>query len=311
MGISRCVRFLIVGVVFLGCFAKNPPFEWPDSSKHWRVLVNVNQYIESRPREWFSQDRLVTDLTVVNVTPGTEGLAVERYKRVRNLLQSRGMYVGTYVSGTTIGPEADQTVYPPSAVTLERMPDSAHYVGSWPGQPDRRIIDVADAPTRQALQAGIKQLWERVPAPIRFVDNAAAHQSTGGKQPWTAYCKNMEEIRKMAESLGSRVIFNISMHTGVLSDEETRQLIQAVGRDNGIALEMPWAPAIRRSKEATAIAKMRYRELLDNGLVVIMIPFETPAEQLAAWVRTWRKSTDHIYLSGIFWKPPETVYTLQ
>jgi hypothetical protein len=311
MRISRCARVLIVGVVVLVCSAASPPFQWPDSSKYWRVLVNVNQYIESRPREWFSQDRLVTDLTVVNVTPGGQGSAAEQYKRVRGLLESRGMYVGTYVSGTTVGPGADQAVYPPASVTLEQMPVSAHYLGLWPGQPDRRIIDVSDTPTRQAVQAGIRRLWESVPAPIRFVDNAAAHQSTGGKQPWTAYCKNMEEIRRLAESLGSRVIFNISMHTGLLSDDETRQLIQAVGRDNGIALEMPWAPAIRSSEKFTAIAKMRYRELLDNGLVVIMIPFETPAEQLAAWVRTWRKSTDHIYLSGIFWKPPETVHTLQ
>jgi hypothetical protein len=302
-----CLPFLLLLAFFATSSASISSFQWPNANIYWRVLVNVNQYIEKYPKEWFSRDKVVTDLSVVNVSPGAMGLAADRYRRVRDLLESHGMYVGTYISGTTVGPAADQTVYPAGSVPIEHMPPSARYVGSWPGQPGRRIIDVESDVTRQALQAGIRQLWEATPAPLRFVDNAAAHSSTGGKQPWAGYCKNMEGIRQVAESLGSRVIFNISMHPGMLTDDEALQLTQAVGAGNGIALETPWSPAIRQNTEATAKAEMRYRQLLDSGLTVIMIPTDVAEDQLAAWVNTWRKSTDHIYFSGIFWKPPEAI----
>jgi hypothetical protein len=302
--ISVNVLFAALLVTALNTWpAENVAFEWPDSSHYWRVLVNVNQYIESRPMEWFSQDKLITDFVIRDIKPGDSGRAVQRYKTIRNLLEARGMYVGTYVSGTTVGPQADQTVYPPASVSLEQMPATARYVGSWPGQPNRKIIDVTDTDTRHAFQAGMRQMWESMPAPVRFVDNAAVHRSAGRGQPWGAYCKNMEEIRKIGEFLGSRVIFNISAHIGTLSDEETEQLMQAV-RDGGVALEMPWAPAIRQSKEATERAKARYRQLLDSGMGIVMIPVDAPEDALADWVHTWRKPTDHLYISGTFWKPP-------
>jgi hypothetical protein len=96
------------------------------------------------------------------------------------------------------------------------------------------------------------------------------------------------------------------MHVGMMSDQDTQELIDALGRDNGIALEMPWHPSIQRSPEATAKAVRRYRQLLDAGLVVIMIPTpDQPATLLSGWIRTWRKPTDHLYIGGIFWKPPD------
>jgi hypothetical protein len=280
------------------------PFQWPDSSHYWRVLVNVNQYIENYPKEWFAQDKLVTDLAVRDIKPGERQRAIQRFDVVRQLLESRGLYVGTYVSGTTVGPQAEQNVYPPASVALETMPAGARYVGSWPGQPDRKIIDVTDPDTRHGLQAGIQRLWENVRAPIRFVDNAAVHRSAGRGQPWEAYCENMAEIRKIGEFQGSRVIFNISGHIGTFSDQEMTLLMCAVG-SSGIALEMPWAPAIRQSAEATERAKARYRQLLDHGAAVIMIPVNTPEDALTAWVRGWREASDHLYMSGVFWKPPD------
>ena len=85
---------------------------------------------------------------------------------------------------------------------------------------------------------------------------------------------------------------------------------EAVGRDNGIALEMPWHPNIQKSPEATAKAQARYRQLLDSGLVVIMIPVDTPASKLSGWIQTWRKPSDHLYISGVFWKAPDlTAYS--
>ena len=157
-----------------------------------------------------------------------------------------------------------------------------------------------------------KPLNAASPAPIRFVDNAAIHPAVERKQPWQAYCQNMEGIRKIAEAQNSRVIFNIAMHVGLMSDDDTRRLIQAIGPDNGIALEMPWHASIQKSPEATAKAVARYRQLLDSGLVVIMLPVNIDANVLSDWIRTWRKPGDHLYISAIFWKPPDlSAYTGQ
>jgi len=311
----RCTLFLVLlhvtsVLATLAAFAtpltaQQLAFQWPDSSHYWRVLVNVNQYIANYPKEWFLRDRLVSDLTVRDIKPGELQRAIQHFDSVRKFLEARGLYVGTYISGTTVGPEAEQNVYPPGSVALEAMPLAARYVGSWPGQPNQKIIDVSDPYTRHSLQDGIRRLWENVPAPVRLVDNAAVHRSAGRGQPWRAYCENMRQIRTIAESQGSRVIFNIAAHLGTFSDEEMTQLIRAVG-NGGIALEMPWAPAIRQSAEATERAKARYRQLLDSGAAVIMIPVATPEDALTAWVRTWKKEGDHLYISGIFWKAPDS-----
>lgn len=296
-------------VAFAASAHRSGEFQWPDSSRWWRVLVNVNQYIKTYLKahpQWFSQDKLVTDFAVQDI-PDKDAAAKE-YKSVRKLLESHGMYVGTYTSGTTLLPEDEQTHYPPATVSLEQMPATARYVGSWPGHPTRKIVDLSDPNTRHAFQANIRRMWETWPAQVRFLDNAAIHRSAGGGQRWEDYCKNFEEIRQIGESVGSRVIFNISVHVGLMSDKETQQLIRAVG-DNGISLEMPWHSKIRADPEATRRAQMRYRQLLDTGMAIIMIPIlrDTPEDVLAAWVRTWRKPTDHLYMAGIFWKPPNLI----
>ncbi|MGA8144165.1 MAG: hypothetical protein WB987_09785 [Candidatus Acidiferrales bacterium] len=308
---QAAILFLVPLMAALAGWSSRPTgFEWPDSSHYWRVMVNVNQYIGNRPKEWFAQDKIITDLAIEKVDPANEDAAAKQYKKLRHDLEARGIYVGTYTSGRTVGPAAEQTSYPPGSVAIEQMPASARYTSSWPGQPDRKIIDVTDPATRHAFQKGLRQLWESVPAPIRFVDNAAVHPALGRGEPWKAYCENMGEIRRIAESQGSRVIFNIAMHVALLSDEDTRELIEAVGRDNGIALEMPWHPNIQKSPEATAKAQARYRQLLDSGLVVIMIPVDTPASKLSGWIQTWRKPSDHLYISGVFWKAPDlTAYS--
>jgi hypothetical protein len=215
------------------------------------------------------------------------------------------------VSGSTVLPESEQSHYPPAAVSIEQMPPTARYVGSWPGHPSRKIINVADPETRHAFQARIRELWEATRVPIRYVDNIPPHPKMLAVQPWAASCKHMEELRRLAESLGSRVMFNIPMLVGDLSDEEARQLIEAVGQ-GGISLEMPWHARVRQSKEATERTARRYRQLLDSGMAILMIPVKTPEDELTNWVRSWRKPTDHIYLSGPFWKAPDLgIYTLQ
>jgi hypothetical protein len=306
----------LLGVVVLAASpAKNITFQWPDSSHYWRVLINVNQYIDSYLKnhpQYFVHDKLVTDFNVRDVPANGREQAAKQYKSVRKKLEARGMAVGTYVSGSTVVPEAEQTFYPPANVSIEQMPPNTKYSGSWPGHTTRKIVDVSDADTRHALQAGIRQLWENVPAPVRFVDNVPAHRRVSSSTPpWEVTCKHMAELRKIAESLGSRVVFNIPMHVGEVSDQEAQQLMDAVGQ-NGIALEMPWSEGIRKNPEATKRAANRYRQFLDSGMAIILIAVKTPEDQLKAWVGSWRKPTDHIYIASPFFKPPDmSIYMLQ
>lgn len=295
----------VLALAFATFPAKPHVFQWPDSSHYWRMLTNVNQYIENRPKFWFVQDKIVTDLQVLNVPATGEGGAAEQFARVRKQLESRGMDVGTYISGTSVAPLAGENAYPPPRVPIEQMPATAKYAASWPGQPERKIIDVSDPETRHAFQSNIAKMWQAVPAPVRFVDNAGIHPGVQRAQSWEAYCTNIKEIRELAESQGSRSVFNIAIHVGLLTDDDAKEIINAIGRDNGIALEMPWHPNIQKSPQETAKAVARYRQLLDSGIVVIMIPVKIEPQTLANWFRTWRKPSDRLYISGIFWKPPD------
>ncbi len=290
--------------------ARPAAFQWPDSSKYDRVLVNAQQGIESYPKEWFAQDTLVTDFTIADTDKKTAESAAQQYTTIRALLNSYGLAVGTYVSGTTVEPEAMETKWPWVVVPSEWMPDASQYVGAIPGEPFRKIIDVSDPGTRHAFQSGIRKLWEQMPAPVRFVDNAAIHQSAGRGQPWKSYCQNIREIREMGDAMGSVQIFNLSGHVGEFSDVEASELIQAVGH-GGILLEMPWHENIRKDPAATERARLRYRQLLDSGMAIIMAePGAEPSKDLVKWVNSWRKPGDHLYFAGAFWQAPDpSLYT--
>ena len=304
-------------------------FEWPDSTRYWRVIVDANDAIETylnKHPQYFSNDKLVLDFQVFNVPVGGEEEAKHRYEHVRKMMQSRGMEVGTYISGTTVQPDAERHRYPPSLIAIEQMPPEARYTGSWPGMPTRKIVNVADTATRHALQSNIKQVWEMTPAPIRYVDNIPAVKAA----PWEASCKHMQELGEIAQSLGgARVVFNIPILVGDLSDHEAQQLTRALAGENGMTLEMPWPFRGRREllepkmrglaggnvapedREAVDRSVKRYRQLLDSGAAIIMIPTKRgPQEQnldveIAQWVRTWKKPTDHLYISVPFFRPPD------
>ena len=280
-------------------------FQWPDASLYNRVIVNATQGIETRPKEWLSKDKLVLDYSITNVEAIGADEAAREYESTLRRLEGYGLTVGTYISGTTVVPESQENHYPWSIVPMEWMPPSAIYHGAWSNGSPRKIIDVSDPQTRAALHSGIKRLWIKYPASVRFVDNAAVHRSTGRAQPWSSYCANITEIRKLGEAMGSRQIFNIAVHIGEMSDEETRQLIEAVG-DGGILLEMPWHDNIRNNAAATERAKSRYRELLDSGMGIILAPPGVePPQDLVDWVSSWRKPTDHLYFGGAFYKAPD------
>ena len=281
------------------------PYKWHDSSQYTRVIVNAQNGIETRPKEWFGRDKLVTDLEITNADLVGQAAANMEYNAIRSLLTSYGLAVGTYISGTTVMPESRETHWPWSVVPLEWMAPNARYAGSWPGMDYRRMIDVSDPGTRHSFQWGIKRLWEQNPAPVRFIDNAAIHRSAGNGHVWSSYCANIEEIRRIGESMGSLQIFNVAMHIGELSDTEASQLIAAVG-SGGILLEMPWGEGVQRDPAATDRARTRYRQLLDTGMGVILVSSGgRPPEKLVKWVATWRKPADHLYFAGAFWIAPD------
>ena len=286
-------------------------FQWPDSSRYNRVIVNAQDGIESVPKEWLSRDALVTDFTVSDADKEKSQDTVQLYNATRNRLVSYGLAVGTYVSGTTVEPETAERKWPWAVIPIEWMSADSVYVGSMPEEPFRKIIDVSSFSTRQAFQSAIKKLWEQTPAPVRFIDNAAVHQSAGNGQPWASYCRNMREIREVGDTMGSVQIFNVAAHIGELSDQEAEQLIEAVGH-GGILLEMPWHQNIRTDAAATQRARLRYRQLLDSGMAIILAePGAEPSRDLVKWVKTWRKPSDHLYFAGAFWKEPDpTLFTL-
>jgi hypothetical protein len=303
--ICRCACLFVISS-YAAAVAKSAPFQWPDSSTYWRALVNVNQYIQKYMQmhpQWFEHDKLVTDLAVQDVQNHDQ--AVHTYQGVRALLESHGMYVGTYTSGTAVRARTANTNYPPRNVSTEDMPASTKYAGTWPGHPELQFLDLSDANTRRAFHENLRKIWQDTPAPIRFVDNAAIHSSAGKGQAWEAYMKNIEEIRQLGDSMGSHVIVNISMHAGMLSDQELAQLLHAIGTGNGICVEMPWARSIRENPSATQRQQQRYRQLLDSGLAIVMIPVAIPQDQLASWLRSWKKIADHLYLATPFFKEPD------
>jgi len=295
---------LVMAAVGAAHSSSSPAYHWHDSSQYSRVIVNATQGIETRPRDWFTKDKLVTDFAITNLAVIGQEKAEQEYEATRQLLESYGLAVGTYVSGTSVVPQAKETQWPWPRVPIEWMPATARYSGTWPNTPYRKLIDVTDPATRQALHEGIKRLWEQHPAPVRFIDNAAFKPPMGGRQPWADYCTNIAEIRALGESMGSLQIFNIGAHVEDLSDDETRELIQAVGT-GGILLEMPWPKDAAQHPAALARASQRYRQLLDTGMGVILDPpGGAPSQDLVNWVRSWRKPTDHIYFGGAFFKGP-------
>jgi hypothetical protein len=70
-------------------------FQWPDSSRYSRVIVNAQEGMEGYPKEWFSQDTLVTDLTIADTRNKSPEAAMQQYQALRELLTSYGLAVGT------------------------------------------------------------------------------------------------------------------------------------------------------------------------------------------------------------------------
>jgi fibronectin type 3 domain-containing protein len=298
----------VVTVTTPGSPTQAIPFRWPDSNVYDRAIVDANQYIVTYIVEapsWFANVGLATNF-VVNLTNGTTA-AEAHYNQVVSTIEQYHIAVGVYVSGTTLVPQAEQNLWPYTTVPLEWMPAAAVYSGSWPGDPDRRIIDVTDTSTVQALQTGIKTLWEEHPAPVYMVDNAAVNSVQGGTQPWQAQCDNIMGIRQLAEATGAVTIFNVATLPGAMSASDTDELIHAIGSNNAIMLEDPWDPYVRAHPSLTQAAVNTYRQMLDSGIAVIMlaIPDYVDGELLAQWINTWRKPADNLYIGWSYFTAPD------
>ena len=289
-------------------------FPWPTSNNYNEDFTNardaITAYITNHP-SWFAHVVLTTDLAV-NFTNGMSTTTAESiYNSARNaLINAQGsggqpILVGTYISGTVVEPQVYESSWPYPRVTQESMPLDAVYSGSYPGYPYEEIIDVTDANTVQALQAGIKNSWAEHPASLYMIDNAAANSIQGGTQPWQAQMNNLMGIREMANAMGSAVVFNISTLVGLMSDSDTNALIQAVGEGNAIMLEDPWDSSIQSDPTKTQAAVNAYRQILDSGIAVVMLPVSTSGQTLSSWIQTWRKPTDNLYIASAFYHPPD------
>jgi hypothetical protein len=295
---------------------------WPNADTYWGVLVNVNQYITSYLQSdptYFTNVKLATDLEVVQVNYNSStsvAAAQSAYATAYTAMTAKGIMTGNYISGTNVMPLAYESQYPYSIVPEEYMPATSQYCGTWSTQePWRQFVCDGDATTLTVFHGNITKQWMQFPAPIHFVDNAASEEGGDGDQPWPGQCQNIKELNQIAQSLGSRAIFNISMLPGELSDTDMSLLIDAL-QGGGVSIEQPWEDVVRNNASLTANAVKQYRQLLDAGIAVIMIETngsgQATPQQLKSWALTWRKPGDRLYLSQIFWQQPDpSIYFLK
>ena len=125
---SRIRPLIFVSVLALAAvaaslaYSSSAAYRWHDSSQYSRVIVNATQGIETRPRQWFAQDKLITDFAITNADTIGRDKAAEEYQATYQLLKSYGLTVGTYISGTTVVPEVRETHWPWAGVPMEWMP---------------------------------------------------------------------------------------------------------------------------------------------------------------------------------------------
>jgi hypothetical protein len=297
---------------------------WPDASHYWGVMINatdaINWHITNHPTS-FTEDKLVTDMNVLGVdytSPTAIPTASATYNQARAVLTAHGISLGTYISGTNVEPQANQDRYPYSMVRKEDMPSTAKYIGTFGSQTWRQLIDPADSVTTTAFHNQIRAQWVlQTGIQWHFIDNAGSLQGGTGYGSWTNQTNNMRAINTLAQSMGARAVFNISMVVGAITPSDLSLLISAIP-GGGICLESPWPSSMSTNAIATANAKAQYRQLLDSNIAVIMIgastttPTQATSLALRTWVATWRKPTDHLYMAKTFFIAPDpAVYDWQ
>jgi hypothetical protein len=307
--VRKILLLLALAATFGASAASAITFPWPNPQLHHRIILYADQTLGSEMSEhpeWFDKDFLVAGFYIKDVVYGKSDDAIHKYASLRQkIFDKNKWYAGTYISGTTVVRELSLSKYPVNAVSMEDLSIKTHYLGTWLREPDQTVVDLSDVHSRRDLQNFIRLLWLHVMTPIRFIDNAAVHPGVAKMQPWSVYCQNMQELRNIAQGLKASTIFNIFVRPWEMSNQDMKQLVEAVGAGNAVSLPLPWSLSIKDDKNANAWAIYRYRQLLDNGIVVIVIPsVEAPEEKLIAWVSSWRRPNDHIYFATPTWKAP-------
>jgi hypothetical protein len=295
---------------------------WPNAVVYWGALVNANvaitTYLQENP-SWFTNVKLATDVESTGVNdsdPIAAHAAQSSFNAAQQALTANGILGGDYISGSLVEPLADVQQYPFGRVAQQYMPSIAKYCGVWSSsEPYAQFVCFSDAPTMAAFHAIILRDWQQTHTRIHFVDNAGSLEGGYGDQSWAGQVQNMQVINQMAQSIGTRAIFNISMIPGEVSAADMNLLVNAL-RGAGLALEEPWPAEVSSSPSLTAVAVQQYRQLLDAGIAVVMIQIDSSGEatsqQLKSWVRTWRKPGDRLYLSQCFFEQPDpSIYFLK
>jgi len=285
-------------------------FAWQNPATHPRVIVNADQGLLDALTQhpgWFNDDFLVASFVIDDVPYGAGDGAANFYGRIRKILWRRNINFGTYVSGTTAIPDLQLTVFPPNAVSIEDMSIKTKYLGNWLRDTRQQVVDLRDLESLKNLEYGIAALWRQQPGQVRFIDNAAIHPQVYRMLPWLSYCINMALLRTYNESKGVVSIFNVFVRPWELTEEETNQLIAAVaGNDqNALSFPIPWMRQLKDDKARTAWAIYRYRQLLDHGIVIILIPSaDADSYELTGWLATWRRPFDRVYIAAPYSEPP-------
>lgn len=281
---------------------------WPDTSKHPRVILYADQNMATDFKEhpdWFAKDFVVAGFYISKVVYGQSDEAIRMYGYLHQKFIYNKIYLGSYMSATTVIHELSLTKYPADAVSMEELSPKTKLLGPWMRDGTHQVVDLTDPASRKDLQNNIHLLWAHVPVQLRFLDNAAVHPRVAAGQPWAAYCANMKELRKLAEYTDANTMFNVFVRPWEMSDEETKQLIDAVGWGNAVSLPLPWSKSIKDDKNANAWAIYRYRQMLKAGLAIVLVPSDdAPEEALVHWVSTWKQKGDHIYYAFPEWKAP-------
>ena len=282
-------------------------FEWMDSRTHPRVILYADETIEeaiAAHPSWFDKDFVIAGLGFTFREYGQYDEAKVRSMRFRNTLT--GHYSsGRLISGTTVMRDSDIRQYPSPAVAIEDMPFKTRYLGTWMRNPKQAVLDLSDTATRDGFVQAVRVQWSQFRTSVQFVDDAAVHPRVAQLQPWAAYCDTIKALRDMANELNSRIIFGVFVRPWEMTEPESKQLIDAIGSGNGIALPLPWSKSIENDKTANAWAIYRYRQMLNAGMAVIMIPSDdAPLKDIMTWVASWRAPQDKIYFAAPVWNAP-------
>lgn len=300
---------VVLAIIFFSTSAASTGvFQWPDPHLHSRIILTGDQTLMEAMVQYpnyFNRDVLIAGFNIKDVPYGESDGAKNKFITIRQRLLSKGITFGTYVSGTTVIHELSLRHFPADAVSIEDLSVKTRYKGTWIRDPGQAVIDLSDKQSRMDLEHEIRILWLHAFVPVHFVDNAAVHPRVAPMQHWEDYCTHMRQLRIISESLKANIIFSIFMRSWELNDQETKQLIDAMGKENAIALPLPWSKSIKDDPNANGWAIARYRQLLDAGIVLIMIPSDdAPIRALMKWVSTWRRPTDKIYYSTSYWGEP-------